>query len=81
LDALKPGADFSSLEIQVLGGNVFQYSPVSSTLKPRSDGKPFFLKNFLEFGGERASCFRVGTNSLSTNFYAMNLRALQTILC
>ena len=33
LDALKPGTNFSSLKIEVLEGNLFQYNPVSSTLK------------------------------------------------
>ena len=32
--------------------------------------------NFLEFCGERASCFNVGTSNLSINFYAMNFLAL-----
>jgi hypothetical protein len=39
MDALKPCADFSSLEVQVLDGNFFQHSPISSTLKSKPGGK------------------------------------------
>ena len=47
LETLKPCADFSSLEIEVLDGNFSQYNPVLSTLKTTSGGKSLSIIIFL----------------------------------
>jgi hypothetical protein len=55
---------------------VFLTQPCLIHIKNMIWWKVIILSNFLEFGSECTNWLNVGISSLSTNFYAMNLRAL-----
>jgi hypothetical protein len=56
-------------EVQMTGKRDFRMTLITLGVKNKIWWKIIALNNFLEFGGEFASCFNAGTISLSTNFY------------